>query len=149
MDPNPFCLGPRKFHRFVSHQRHITLYLASIFGTDCVVGYYACRWADNPSRTVLDRWCVETTLRDYLVHLGEAHGFLIDLGTRYRVEYNNDRRQLNINGFWIDCEIAEIDTPLHIIREYIESLKFAHLLPPVKREHYFHWHFPRPPPHFH
>jgi hypothetical protein len=148
MDPNPYCLGPRFFRRFLSHQRHIALYLASIFGTDCVVGYYGVIWDDDPDQTVLEREYVEIILRDYLVRSEGGHGFLIEDGDLYDVIYNDRLRQLKVNGFSIDCDLVAIDHYLHLIREYIALLKFAHVLPPVKRQHYFHWHFPRPPPRF-
>jgi hypothetical protein len=149
MDPNPYALTTvRYFRRFLSHQRHIALYLASIFGTDCIVGYYGVVWDDDPNQMVLERACVKITLREYLVHSERGHGFLIEDGNRYEVLYNDRHCQLLVNGFWIDCDRAEVDPHLQEIREYIASIKFAHILPPVKREHYFNWNFPRPPPRF-
>ena len=148
MDPYPYCVTVCKFRRFLSHQRHIAYYLASIFGSNCLVGYYGVVWDDDPNRTVLERAYVEITLREYLVHSELGHGFLIEDGNQYEVPYNDRRRQLLVNGFWIDCDRAEVDPHLQELREYIALIKFAHVLPPVKQEHYFHWNFHRPPPRF-
>ena len=150
MNRNPSCLGPRFFCRLLSHQRHIALYLALIFGTDCLVGYYGLIWDDDPDRRGLEtqRQYVEVTLCDYLAASDDVSGFLIEDGDLYNVVYNDRRRQLVVNGFWIDCDRAEVEPHLQELREYIASIKFAHVLPPVKREHYFHCNFPRPPPRF-
>ncbi len=72
-----------------------------------MVGYYAVIWADDPNRTVLEREYVEITLREYLVRSERGHGFLIDAGTQYNVVYYNDRRQLCVNGFYIDCDLMD------------------------------------------
>ncbi len=109
MDPYPYCVTVCKFRRFLSHQRHIAYYLASIFGSNCLVGYYGVVWDDDPNRTVLERAYVEVTLREYLVHSERGHGFLIEEGDLYHVVYNDCRRQLVVNGFWIDCDRAEVD----------------------------------------
>ncbi len=53
---------------------------------------------------------VEVTLCGYLVHSEGDHGFLIEDQDLYIV-YNDRRRQLNVNGFWIDCDLAKIETP--------------------------------------
>jgi hypothetical protein len=130
MEPNSQFFGPRIYNKLLSHQRHIALYLASYFGTHCVVRFYgAVSGGNRRGRSHTERF--RSTLRDYLHESGDTYGFLLDNLQLYNVVYCRRNRRACYAGFYIDISEITFDRHRVAIEEYIAEVGRRGRLPPV------------------
>jgi hypothetical protein len=130
MEPNSQFFGPRTYNKLLSHQRHIALYLASYFGTRCVVRFDgAVASANRRARSHTERF--RSTLRNYLRESGKDYGFLLDNLQSYDVMYNRRTGLACYAGFYIECSEITFDHHRSIIEEYIAEVGRRGRLPTV------------------
>jgi hypothetical protein len=130
MEPNPQYFGPCKYNKLLSHQRHITLYLASIFGTHCVVRFYiAVANQNGRGRSHTERF--RSTLREYLRVSGAESGVLLDNLQLYNFMYNPCTRLACYAGFYIALDQTTFDFHRADIQEYITEVSRRGRLSPV------------------
>jgi hypothetical protein len=133
MEPNAQFFGPRRYNQLLSHQRHIALYLASLFGTHCVVRFYGAVPSDN-RRARSDTRRFRSTLREYLRESGRDYGFLLDNLQLYDVVYNRRTRLACYAGFYIALDQVMFDRFRIKIEEYITEVSRRGRLPRVTRD---------------
>ena len=144
MEPNPQFFGSRTYNKLLSHQRHIALYLASVFGTNCVVRFYI-RVANQNERYTNYTRRYQSTLREYLRVTDVDAGVLLDNLQVYNCVYSPRTGLACYAGFYIELDQTEFDFHQAAIEERITEVSRRGRLPPVTPDQ---WDFrgrPLPP----
>ena len=144
MEPNPQFFGSRTYLKYLSHQRHIAYYLASIFGTHCEVRFYI-RVANPNGRYTNHTERFRSTLREYLRVTDVDAGVLLDNFQVYDCVYSPRTRLACYAGFYIQLDQATFDFHQEYIEEHISEVSRRGRLPYISPDEWDFDGHPYPP----